>query len=102
MQEVGTDEAVLFFDGWVELCVAAVGSGGVVVVVAPFGLGVLVDREVLEDRKRLTKWLANSRPGKLALAYSKSMTTSCLCSFLGSRRGDSPAGTKRRMLPYCV
>lgn len=44
----------------------------------------------------------------LAEAYSKSMTTSCLCWFKGRRRGEGaePAtggsGTSRRMLPYWV
>ena len=50
----------------------------------------------------LTKWFENSNPGTLALAYSKSMTTSRLCWFAGSRRGDSPGGSNRRMFPYCV
>ena len=55
-----------------------------------------------ENEMLLTKWLANSRPGRFAFAYSKSMTTSCLCWFAGSKRGDSPSGIIRRMLPYCV
>lgn len=52
--------------------------------------------------KGRTKWLANSRPRTLADAYSKSMTTSCLCSLAGRRRGDSPLGSIRRRLPYWV
>ena len=51
---------------------------------------------------KLTKWLANSRPGTLAEAYSKSMTISCLCSFAGRSKGDSPLGVRRRRLPYWV
>ena len=50
----------------------------------------------------LTKWFANSRPGTFAFAYSKSITTSCLCWLAGRRSGDSPSGIIRRMLPYCV
>lgn len=50
----------------------------------------------------LTKWLANSKPGVLADAYSKSMTTNCLCSFAGRSNGDSDLGSRRRRLPYCV
>lgn len=54
------------------------------------------------------KWFANSRPGVLADAYSKSMTTSCLWVFWGRRRGEGGVwgvgggGRRRRMLPYCV
>ena len=48
----------------------------------------------------LTKWLANSRPRVLALAYSKSMTTNCLWTFAGKSSGDSPGGSWRRILPY--
>jgi hypothetical protein len=38
VREVGADEAVLFFGCWVVGCVAEVRGGGVVVVIAPFGL----------------------------------------------------------------
>ena len=38
MHEIGRNEAVLFFDGWVVICVAAVGVLGVVIVVAPLSL----------------------------------------------------------------
>lgn len=49
-----------------------------------------------------TKWFANSSPGTLADAYSKSMTTNCLCSFMGISKGDSPGGLSRSIFPYCV
>jgi hypothetical protein len=75
---VGADEALLFFVGWVVVGVAFVRSSYIVVIVAPFGLWLLV----LAPRgcKGMhTKWFANSSPTRLALAYSKSMTMSCLC-----------------------
>ena len=38
VHKIGRNEAVLFFDGWVVICVAAVGVLGVVIVVAPLSL----------------------------------------------------------------
>lgn len=102
MREVGADEAVLFLRRGVVVACAGPGVVGVVVVVAPLGLREVSEMSKCERGWWPTKWFANSRPGTLALEYSKSMTTNCLCWFAGSRSGDSPSGIMRRILPYCV
>lgn len=108
MHEIGADEAVLFLGCGVVVAGAGPGVVGVVVVVAPFGLKELVICPSAKGfvgrvvKGHLTKWFANSRPGTLALEYSKSITTNCLCWFAGSKSGDSPSGIIRRIFPYCV
>jgi hypothetical protein len=116
VEQIGPDESMLLLDGRVVLGVTTPGYFRVMVVVGPFGLEIVISMYVTtkgsglnqgaglreEDETKLTKWFANSKPGRFAFAYSKSMTTSCLCWFAGSKRGDSPSGTMRRMLPYWV
>lgn len=100
MAQIGGDEPALLFGCRIGLVIARPGSFWVMVVVAPFSLPLLALTG--KSGKGLTKWFANSKPGVLADAYSKSMTTSCLCSLAGRRSGDSPLGSIRRRLPYCV
>ena len=99
---IGAEEAALFVGGGVGGCIAGIGFFAIVVVVAPLRLELLVWTVYRWVGSCFTKWLANSRPGRLAEAYSKSITISCLCSFAGSNKGDSPLGSILRRFPYCV
>ena len=102
--DVGLDESSLLFWSGVTLGIQRIRSPRIMVVVAPFRLAeaAVSSDSCIRSVLVLTNWLANSKPGMFAEAYSKSITTSCLCSLAGRRRGDSPLGLSRSRLPYCV